>query len=48
MEQYVLDCMTHTQPCAAPRPKLLLIFLGASAISLISSFSLLAAAVIIH
>jgi len=40
--------MTHTQPRTAPRPKLLLIFLGASAVSLIGSFSLLAAAVIIH
>jgi hypothetical protein len=40
--------MTNPQPRAASRPKFLFIFLGASAISLIGSFSLLAAAVIIH
>ncbi len=40
--------MTHTQTSTARSPKLLLIFLGASAMSLIGSFSLLAAAVIIH
>jgi hypothetical protein len=40
--------MTNAQARPASRPKLLLIFLGASAISLIGSFSLLAAAVIIH
>lgn len=40
--------MTHTQTSTARSPKLLFILLSASAISLIGSFSLLAAAVIIH
>ena len=40
--------MTQTQPRTARRPNLLLIFLSASAISLIGSVSILAAAVIIH
>jgi hypothetical protein len=40
--------MTQEQTPTPSRPKLLLIFLGASAISLIGSVSLLAAAVIIH
>jgi hypothetical protein len=40
--------MTQIQPRATSRPKLLLIFLGASAFSLIGSVSILAAAVIIH
>ena len=40
--------MTNAQPRPGSGPKFLLIFLAASAISLVGSFSILAAAVIIH
>ena len=41
-------CMENAPSVTKKRPRLLLIFVSASVISLVSSFSLLAAAVIIH